>query len=344
MARKVKILVTGAAGFMGSHLAEFLSKKGFTVHTVDDLSGGFLRNLHDRKNFRRLDLRDRNKTAAYVKKIKPEIIFHLAADATEGRSQFTPFSAVDRNILSYMNLLVPAIKNGLDKMILMSSMSVYGTQQVPFIEDMVVQPEDVYGASKADMEAVTKAMAGVFGFKYVIIRPHNVYGPKQNIADPYRNVIGIFINRLLQGKSFFIYGDGKQKRAFSYIDDITEATYKAAFSKKCEGRILNLGSDQPVTLKELAELVLWEFFGSGKIPAKFRPSHLAPRPLEVKYAYADHSLARKFLGFKDKTSLREGIRKMIRWARATGPQKFRHLERMEIENELTPKTWSKKLM
>src|SRR3989344_4181015 len=227
--KNTRILVTGAAGFMGSHLVDYLTLKGFLVVGTDDLSGGFLRNVKNKKNFTKLDLRDRAQTSKYIDKIRPQIIFHLAADATEGRSQFTPQSAIDRNLVAYINLLVPAIRNRIKKVILISSMSVYGKQPVPFKESMVPRPEDIYGISKASMEEITKVLAEVYGFKFVIIRPHNVYGPRQNLSDPYRNVIGIFINRLLQGKNFYIYGNGQQKRAFSYIDDVTPAIYEAAF-------------------------------------------------------------------------------------------------------------------
>src|SRR3989344_2800643 len=233
--KKPKILVTGSAGFMGSHLYDRLFDAGHEVYGVDDLSGGFMKNVSQKTFFTKLDLRDREKTADYIGQIKPEIIFHLAADATEGRSQFTPHSAIDRNLVAYANLLIPAIKNGFKKMILTSSMSVYGKQQVPFHEKMIPHPEDIYGISKSAMEQQTRVLSSVYGFKYVIIRPHNVYGPRQNLTDPYRNVVGIFINRLLQGKNFYVYGDGKQKRAFSYIDDVAPAMIRAAFNKNTEG-------------------------------------------------------------------------------------------------------------
>lgn len=329
---------------MGGHLYDTLFAMGHDVYGVDDLSGGYTRNVSQKKYFTKLDLRDRKKTADYIKKIKPEIIFHLAADATEGRSQFTPFSAIDNNLVAYINLLVPVIKHGVKKVILTSSMSVYGAQQVPFHEGMEPMPEDVYGVSKASMEKITKVLSQVYGFKYVIIRPHNVYGPRQNLADPYRNVIGIFINRLMQGKNFYIYGNGKQKRAFSYIGDVIPAMVKSAFSAKCEGQIVNIGSDTPVALKELANTVLEEFFGTKKFPAKFKPTNLPDRPQEVKYAYCSHNNAKRFLNFKPKTNLRTGLKEMIIWAKELGPQKFTYLDSLEIDNSRVPKTWKKKLI
>jgi len=342
--KKTKILVTGSAGFIGSHIYDILFGMGHEVYGIDDLSGGFLRNVSQKNFFTKLDLRDRAKVAVYIEKLKPEIIFHLAADATEGRSQFTPFSAIDRNILAYTNLLVPAIKHGLKKMILTSSMSVYGAQQTPFNEDMIPQPEDIYGIAKTAMEQKTRVMGKVYDFKYVIIRPHNVYGPRQNLSDPYRNVVGIFINRLLHGKNFYIYGDGKQKRAFSHIDDVAPAMVRAGFDKKCEGKVLNLGSDMPVTLNELSKIVLEEFFGRGKIPAKFLPKKFPARPQEVKYAYCSHEIAKKLIGFQDKVSLRSGVRDMIVWASSLGRQPFVYLASMDLEHDSSPATWKAKLI
>lgn len=342
---KSKILVTGSAGFIGSYIYDLLFAAGHRVYGVDDLSGGFMRNVSQKEYFTKLDLRDRAKTAAYVQKIKPDIIFHLAADATEGRSQFTPFSAMDRNIVAYENLLVPAIKHGFKKMILASSMSVYGAQQVPFKESMIPQPEDIYGISKMSMEKTTHVLADVYGFKYVIIRPHNVYGPRQNLSDPYRNVVGIFINSLLHGKNFYIYGDGEQKRAFSYIDDVAPAMVKAAFKKECEGKIINIGSNDPVTLNKLAELVLSVFYGDLKnIPKNLLPKHVPDRPREVKYAYCEHGVAEKLLGFKPRVKLLEGVRKMTEWARSIGKQPFVYLTKLELEHPKTPKTWTEKLI
>lgn len=338
-----KILVTGSAGFMGSHLYDQLFDAGFQVYGIDDLFGGFMCNVSQPKFFTKLDLRDRAKTASYINKLKPEIIFHLAADATEGRSQFTPFSALDRNLVAYMNLLVPAIKNGIKKMILTSSMSVYGAQQVPFDEKMEPLPEDIYGISKAAMEKTTKVMSSVYGFKYIIIRPHNVYGPRQNLSDPYRNVVGIFINRLLHGKNFYIYGDGQQKRAFSHISDVIPTMIKAAFNKNVEGRAINIGSNSPVTLKQLSDAILGEYF-NGSVPAKFKPTHLPARPQEVKYAYCNHKIAEKFLNFKPKVEITEGVKEMIAWARGTGPQQFAYLTSLDLEHHSTPKTWRAKLI
>lgn len=344
MEKNTRILVTGAAGFMGSHLVDSLVDQGLIVYGVDDLSGGYEINVNPKSKFTKLDLRDRKKTEEYVKQIKPEVIFHLAADATEGRSQFTPINCTERNYYAYLNLLVPSIGAGMKKMILTSSMSVYGNQKPPFREDMRREPEDIYGISKAAMERSTEILSKVHGFKYVIIRPHNVYGPGQNIADPYRNVIGIFINCLLNNKNFYIYGDGSQKRAFSYIGDFTPYIIKAAFLPEAECEIFNIGPTEEHTVNELAKIVVDIFFEGKTLPEQLKPKYLPIRPMEVVDAWCTVEKAEKILGYKTTVNLREGIGKMITWAKELGPQKFKYLDDLEIINEQTPASWVKKLM
>jgi UDP-glucose 4-epimerase len=152
--------------------------------------------------------------------------------------------------LAYIYTIVPAIKYGLKKVVLTSSMSVYGAQKPPFSEDMPKKPEDIYGIAKAAMEDATEVLAKVHGFDYVIIRPHNVYGPKQNLADPYRNVIAIFINCLLNDKRFYIYGEGNQKRAFTYIEDFTPYFVQSGFSNRCNEEVINIGPKEEHTINE----------------------------------------------------------------------------------------------
>ncbi len=342
---KQKILITGSAGFMGSHLYDYVFKHygdKYEAYGVDDLFGGFMRNVSQPKYFTKLDLRNREQTIDYIARLRPEIIFHFAADATEGRSQFTPFSALDRNFAAYMNILIPAIKYGLKKIVLISSMSVYGEQQTPFHESFVPMPEDIYGITKVAMEQVTKVMSSVYGFKYLIFRPHNVYGPRQNLSDPYRNVIGIFINCLLQNKRFYIYGNGEQQRAFSYVDDVIPAIGKVAFEKKIENETFNIGSDEVVTLNQLSEIIIKEFFDE-RAPKNLTPRYLPDRPQEVKNAFCDHKKIQKLLKYKAKTKLYEGVREEINWAKSLGPQNFVYLDALELGHNDIPKTWSDRL-
>lgn len=341
----MNILVTGAAGFMGSHLVDALLDMGkHHVFGIDDMSGGYMRNVNPKSRFTKLDLRDRDATRIYVEQVKPELVFHLAADATEGRSQFTPVSCTERNYMAHINLLVPCIKNGMKKFVLTSSMSVYGDQQPPFNEKLERKPVDIYAISKASMEHSLEILSEVHHFDYVIMRPHNVYGDRQNIADPYRNVIGIFINCLLRDKNFYIYGDGEQKRAFSYVDDFTPYIIKAAFDDTCNGQIFNIGPVQEVTINAMAEIVLRQFYEGKPYPKHVTPKHAQPRPREVKEAYCTVDKAEKLLGYTTTISLEEGVGKMIAWAKTLGAQQPKYLEELELVTEHTPETWTKKLI
>lgn len=342
--KKMKVLVTGAAGFMGSHLVDALVTKGHDVYGIDDLSGGYKENIHPKSNFIKLDLRNKKKTGELISKIKPELVFHLAADATEGRSQFTPINCTERNYFAYLNLLIPCIRNGMKKIVLTSSMSVYGSQKPPFDEKMDKKPDDIYGISKAAMEQATEILSEVHNFKYVILRPHNVYGPRQNMADPYRNVIAIFINCLLNNKNYYIYGKGNQKRAFSYIDDFTPYIMKAGFLKKADNQIFNIGPTQEYTIKQLSDIVLDQFFPNGKIPKHLVPKNLPMRPKEVVDAWCTVKRAEEILGYKTTVKLEKGVARMISWAKDQGPKSFKYLDNLELDNRETPLVWKKKLI
>lgn len=333
----MRVLVTGSAGFMGSHLVEYLIGKGYEVYGVDDMSGGYWRNIHPKSKFTKLDLRDKLETTKFIETVKPEYIYHLAADATEGRSQFMPQECTERNYFAFLNLIVPAIKNGLKKIVVASSMSVYGDQTPPFNEDMPTKPVDIYGISKAAMEKAVEVLSSVYGFKYTIVRPHNVYGPRQNIADPYRNVVGIFMNRIMRGEPLYIYGDGEQKRAFTYIDDNIPYFAETMFISDADGQIFNIGPVEEITVNKLANLVKKEFGANNKIV------YLPDRPMEVKYAFCTNDKAVRILGYKTSVSLEDGIHKMGKWAKELGPQEWKYLDSLELDSNQVPKTWKEKL-
>lgn len=321
----MRVLVTGSSGFIGSHLVERLVREGHEAFGVDDLSGG--REENAKCHTYVADCRNYKQIEAIFYGVRPEIVFHLAANAAENKAQFSPIDVTSRNYDAFIKTLTPAIKYGVKRFVFTSSIAVYGAIQTPFKETDKPEPEDLYGISKLACEQSLKVLSQVHGFEYVIARPHNVYGPRQNMSDPYRNVVTIWMNALLQNKPFYIYGDGEQKRCFSYIDDVVDALYKCGF-ENVAGQTFNVGSDKAYTLNELALAVS---------PIK-HPRYLSERPQEVKEAIADHTLARKHLDYKDKTTLQEGIAKTWEWVKTQGYQEPR-FTKLEIPSEKAPKNW-----
>jgi UDP-glucose 4-epimerase len=331
----MKVMVTGIAGFMGSWLADDLISKGHDVIGVDDLTGGFMRNVNKKCKFIKMDLRNTKKVFRVTKGI--DIIFHLAAYAAEGQSVFSPIEINDINIKPMNNLLVAAVNNNVKKFVFTSSMAVYGDQETPFNEKMHRKPADPYGCGKAYCERMLEIFAETYGFDYTIVRPHNVYGPRQNISDPYRNVLGIWINRVLRAKPPLIYGDGKQTRAFSYIEDVTPPLANAGFFRKSNGQIINLGSNEVVTINKASKIVL------DAMDSKLKPKYVEPRPCEVKHAHCTIKKSQRILGYKTKHKLKEGVEKMVNWARETGPQKPTYRLPLEIKKR-APKVWYRKMI
>jgi UDP-glucose 4-epimerase len=302
---------------------------------MDNLSGGFKRNINKDCIFEYAELADNNAVERIFRKYKPEVVYHLSADATEGRSQFTPISASKNNLMASINVFTSAIRNGVKKIIFTSSMSVYGDQQPPFDESMETRPVDVYGTNKAATENILKILCDVHGIDWVILRPHNVFGPRQNIRDAYRNVVGIFMNRIMHHKSPIIYGDGKQVRSFTYIDNVIPCFIK---SLDVSREIINIGPIETQTINHLADVVLSAF--DSPIMVK----HVADRPMEVKYAHCTNDKAIILLGYKTKVSFEEGIKRMVKWAKQLGPQEMVYLDNLEIVNSKTPITWKEKLL
>jgi len=338
----VRVAVTGAAGFIGSHVVDWLVACGALVHGVDDLSGGFVENCNPRSELTLVDVRKFEEVECWLDRVQPEVVYHLAADATEGRSQFTPISATERNYLGYINVLTSAIRHRARKIVFTSSMSVYGAQHPPFTENMPRSPVDIYGIAKAASEAATEVMSAVHGIEYTIIRPHNVYGPRQCMSDPYRNVVAIFISRALQGQSVMIYGSGEQERAFSYIDDCAPLIAESGFRKDLNGEILNVGSSIPCSINSLVRALELE------LGAPIVREHVPDRPREVQRAWCGHEKMHDFFTFDEgETDLEVGLRRTVGWVldRYDGGvllPEMTYLDHLEIENEQTPKTWTER--
>ncbi|MCX7016319.1 MAG: NAD-dependent epimerase/dehydratase family protein [Candidatus Sumerlaeota bacterium] len=304
-------LVTGAAGFIGAHVAERLLRNGHSVVALDDLSGGFVENVPPGAEFVRGSVCDRDWVESLFARRRFDAVFHLAAYAAEGLSHFIKRFNYENNLAGSVNLLSCAVNHDLRLFVFTSSIAVYGHAEPPMTEDMRPAPVDSYGIAKYAFELELEATRAVFGLPYVIFRPHNVYGEKQNIADRYRNVVGIFMRQALQGETMTVFGDGLQTRAFSHVDDVAPIIADALDRPDCWNQAFNVGADQPYTVLQIAEEV------AKALAVQKRIVHLPPR-VEVVHAFADHSKVRRFFGDRPLVSLSEGIARMAVWAKRRG--------------------------
>ncbi|MGA3085871.1 MAG: NAD-dependent epimerase/dehydratase family protein [Thermodesulfobacteriota bacterium] len=327
-----KSLVTGGAGFMGSHVAEKLLKSGHNVVVLDDLSGGFPDNVPTGAEFVQASVNDHAFINSLFEKHRFDYVYHLAAYAAEGLSHFIKRFNYENNLIATVNLINAAVNFETKCFVFTSSIAVYGTNQLPMAEDIQPLPEDSYGIAKYAAELELKRSYEIFGLPYIIFRPHNVYGERQNIGDKYRNVIGIFINQLLTGRPMTIFGDGEQTRAFSYIGDVAPVIAASVEYPGAYNEVFNVGADKPYTVNYLAEVVA----KAKGVPYTTR--HLEARK-EVKDAYSSHLKAEQIFGARAKTSLEEGVRKMVDWAVKAGPRKSKEFEHIEIRKNLPP-SWA----
>ena len=330
------ILVTGAAGFLGSHLCEKLQNLKYKVIGIDNLIGGNLDNLPKNIEFYKLDCCDFQKMNKIMKNI--DVVYHCAATAHEGLSVFSPVENTKNNYLATVSVLTSAINNKAKRIIYCSSMARYGNQTTPFTEEMHPKPVDPYGISKVAGEEVLKNLCNLNNIEWVIAVPHNIIGPKQKYDDPYRNVVSIMINLMLQKRRPIIYGDGKQTRNFSDIDDCIFCLDKLIRDKKIKSEIFNIGPDEDsISINKLYEIL------SNKLQFNKDAQYVEDRPNEVKNAICSSDKARKFLSYKTGVNLSESIDKVIKYIKKNGPKKFEYNYRLEIKNKLTPKTWKNKL-
>lgn len=322
-------LVTGGAGFIGSHLVRELIKRGDTVVILDDLSGGFESNIPDGVIFVKGSITDEKLISGLFNQYNFEFVYHLAAYAAEGLSHFIKRFNYNNNLIGSVNLINESIKHKIKCFVFTSSIAVYGSQKPPLKEDMIQMPEDSYGIAKFAVEMELKISHEMFGLNYVIFRPHNVYGEFQNLGDRYRNVVGIFMNQLMQGKELTVFGDGEQTRAFSYVGDIISVMADCVKNKNAWGKIFNIGADNDYSVKVLAS----EVIKAMNLTSEIR--FLAPRN-EVMYAFADHHLSKSVFGDYNHTSLSEGLLKMAQWAKKEGVKKSSKFENIEITEKLPP--------
>jgi len=331
----MKIYITGIAGFLGSHLAKRLIDLGHEVSGNDSMIQGELENLPKNINFHKTDCCDYGEMSKNLKNI--DIVYHCAATAHEGLSVFSP-NFITKNIYqASISVITASILNKVKRFIFCSSMARYGNQKSPFVEEMQPKPEDPYGIAKVAVEDTLKLLCKVHSMDYNIAVPHNIVGPNQKYDDPFRNVMSIFINRNLQNKPSIIYGDGNQKRCFSYIDDVIFCLEKLALDKKISKEIINIGPDEEtITINQLARMVANETGYNGE------PLYVEGRPQEVMEASCSSNKARKLLGYKTKTSLIDSVKLTADYIRKKGTKDFLYNLPVEIKSNKTPETWVKK--
>ena len=326
------ILVTGAAGFIGSHVAEQLLRRGHEVVGLDDLSGGFTDNVPKGAVFVQGTVLDTALLSRLFAEHRITHVFHLAAYAAEGLSHFIRRFNYTNNVVGSMNVLNEAVKAEVRCFVFTSSIAVYGAGQTPMRESLRPEPEDPYGIAKYAVEMDLQAARHMFGIDSIVFRPHNVYGERQHIGDRYRNVIGIFMNQLMRGEPMSIFGDGTQTRAFSYIGDVAPLIADAIGVPAAFNQTFNVGADESTTVNELAALVA---NAMGKEP---RITHLEARK-EVLHAVADHSRVEEVFGYRAGWTLERGLKQMAEWALGVGPREPSRRADVEVSRNL-PRSWA----
>lgn len=332
----MKVFITGIAGFLGGHLARCCQERGWEVTGVDSMLGGDKANVPAGVHWAQVECQ---RPKLYEHLIRDaDVVFHTAAAAYEGLSVFSPQVVYENTLMSTIGVLRAAIIAGAGRFVYCSSMSRYGHQQAPFTETQPVAPGDPYACAKTASEDAVRMLCDLHGMEWVICVPHNIYGPGQRYVDPYRNVAAIMVNRVLQGKPPIVYGDGSQRRSFSYIEDVTGPLMQLA-TAPVAGEVFNVGPDDPdeeCSILDLANLVLKEA-GSDLEPVFF-----PPRPAEVHTAACSATKARRVLGYRPSWRLADGIGELVAWIDKRGPAPF--IYHLPLELPGAPRTWSERLM
>jgi UDP-glucose 4-epimerase len=328
-----KSLVTGGAGFMGSHIARELLNLGHQVIVLDDLSGGFEDNVPSEAILVKGSVTDHALINRLFEQEQFDYVFHLAAYAAEGLSHFIKRFNYENNLIGSINLINASVNYSVKCLVFTSSIAVYGTNQLPMTEEIQPCPVDSYGIAKYAVELDLQESHEMFGLDYIIFRPHNVYGEHQNTGDKYRNVIGIFINQLMQNQPMTIFGDGEQTRAFSYIGDLAPVIAGSVHRPEAYNQIFNIGADTPYTVNALAGVVA-QAMGTPPLTV-----HLEARK-EVVHAFSSHEKVQRIFEETTDTPLKEGVRRMVDWARRVGPRKTPLFQDIEIPKNLPP-SWAK---
>lgn len=282
-----KILITGGTGLLGSNLVKRLQDEG---HEIKNLS-------------RRLgvDLLDKALVEDIINEFQPDYVYHLAANAAESRGQISPIDMTERNINIFLHTLVPSINNKVKRFIYISSVAVYGDVEVPYSENDIPKPKDIYGINKLACEQMLKVLAKVHNLDYTIFRPHNVYGPHQDMSNPYKNVVALFMRSIMEGTEVKIFGEGKMTRAFSYVDDVVDVLVDS-LNEQYKNQTINLGSSYETSIGDLLTMI------EGIAGKKVNKVMLPARPQEI-FRFLPNNRKLKDLYFYNETPLEVGLRK-----------------------------------
>ncbi len=334
----MQIFITGIAGFLGSNLADFYIKKWFSVSVCDNLVGGDLDNVSSKVNFVKADCEDLNKMKELTKNI--DVVIHAAAYAHEGLSVVSPNIICSNIVNASTAVFSAAIQNKVKRIVFCSSMARYGNIDQPFRENDVPNPVDPYGISKLAAEKILINLCNTYGVEYNIAVPHNIIGIKQKYDDPFRNVASIMINLMLQNRQPIIYGDGEQKRSFSDVDDCIYCIDKLATDPDIKSQLVNIGPgpENEITINKLYQII------SNQLKYNKQAINKPERVNEVKNAICSSELSERLLNVKSNQNIEQVISKMIDFIQKKGPKKFNYNYQIEIQNELTPDTWKKKLI
>lgn len=333
----MKIFITGVAGFLGSHIADYFLNQGHEVSGCDNLFGGDRENVDPRVNFHLHDITVLDGYASLMQGC--DVVYHCAATAYEGVSLFAPGFICENIFTGSVNTFTAAIQAGARRIVYCSSMARYGTNQTPFLESYEPRPQDPYGIAKEAAERVLINLCETHGLEWVIAVPHSIYGPRQKYDDPYRNVASIMANLMLQGRAPIIYGDGEQRRCFSYISDCVGILAQMATHPTVLGEIINIGPDEEfISINQLAEKL-------GNITGCNLPAiHMPDRPREVKLATCSADKSRRLLDYKTTVFIDEGLANLVEWIAAQKPKRFKYHFNVEIDNALLPRTWKDRLI
>lgn len=325
-------LVTGGAGFIGSHVAYHLIQTGHDVTVLDDLMGGFRENVPEGARFVKGSCSDVDTVDRLFFESRYDRVYHLAAYASEQFSHWVRRFNYENNVLGSVNLINAAIRHDIDWFVFASSTAVYGSGQVPFIESVQPVPDQPYGIAKYAVELDLACAGRLFGLPYTIFRPHNVYGERQHLGDRYRNVVGIFMLHAMQGLPMPVHGDGLQTRGFSYISDVAPIIADSPDYDGSEGEVFNVGADGAYTVLELAHAV------AATLGVEPNIEHVEALP-GVRHSVVDHAKVRKVFGERETVPLEVGLHAMAAWARETRPVESPKFESIDLTLAL-PEYWT----